>query len=137
MSEKREFTDVEIKEVVTLHEEKAEKMLEDKAETEKTVDKAMELAKKVEDIPFIGKYVSDIFIMCDCVMDYIKGNYKEIPIRSIVTILGAIIYLVSPADIIPDVLPGVGHIDDAGLIAFVLKAVHDDLNDYKAWKKPN
>ena len=134
MDEKRELTETQIREVVVLHEKKAEKMLEDKTETEKTVSLAMEMARKVEDIPFIGKYVSDIFVMCDCIIDYIKGNYKKILMGTVITILAAIIYVVNPGDILPDILPVIGHADDAGVIAFVIKIVRDDLKDYKAWK---
>ena len=44
----------------------------------------------------------------------------RVPARSKATlfILGA--YLMSPVDIIPDFIPGVGHVDDLVLIAFVL-----------------
>ncbi|MGZ3712429.1 MAG: YkvA family protein [Bdellovibrionota bacterium] len=37
--------------------------------------------------------------------------------------LGAIIYFVDPLDIIPDVLPGIGYIDDFSVISLVLGAM--------------
>ncbi len=137
MEEKRELTENQIKEVVVSHEKKAEAMLKDKEKTKKTVSLAMDMARKAENIPFIGKYVADIFVMCDCIIDYIKGNYKKILMRTVITILAAIIYIVNPGDILPDILPIVGHMDDAGVIAFVVKIVRDDLNEYKAWKASN
>lgn len=66
--------------------------------------------------------------------DYIKGNYKEIPIASILALVGALIYFVSPVDLIPDILPGVGYVDDAMVISAALKIAHLDLEKYKRWK---
>ncbi len=48
--------------------------------------------------------------------------------------LGALIYFVSPVDLIPDMIPGVGYVDDAAVIAFALTMVGDDLEDYKNWR---
>lgn len=63
-----------------------------------------------------------------------KGDYKEIPTGSILTIIAAIIYFVSPIDIIPDFLLGLGLVDDAAVIAFVLKQITSDLDKFKIWK---
>jgi len=41
----------------------------------------------------------------------------------IVLIIGAIGYFISPIDAIPDVIPGVGFVDDAGVLATVIALV--------------
>jgi len=64
----------------------------------------------------------------------LKGEYKEIPGGSIIAILGALIYFVSPIDVIPDFILGAGLIDDAFLIGLVIKQIRSDLNKYQAWK---
>lgn len=44
-------------------------------------------------------------------------------------IAGALAYFVSPVDIIPDVLPGIGFADDLVILLFVLKIVRDNITD--------
>ncbi|MCX7934393.1 MAG: DUF1232 domain-containing protein [Planctomycetota bacterium] len=38
-------------------------------------------------------------------------------------IVGALLYFISPFDIVPDFLPGVGYFDDIGVIALVANQV--------------
>jgi uncharacterized membrane protein YkvA (DUF1232 family) len=64
---------------------------------------------------------------------YIRKDYREIPWNSIVLVIVAIIYFVSPVDLIPDILPG-GLIDDAMVIAFVVAQIKADLDNFLAWE---
>ena len=50
----------------------------------------------------------------------------DVPIRLKITIIGALLYLILPADVIPDAIPGVGLIDDVG----VLLAVYNELSKF-------
>lgn len=51
--------------------------------------------------------------------------------------ISALIYFVSPVDIIPDFLPVVGYLDDAAVVAACIKLVKSDIDDYKQWRKIN
>ena len=44
--------------------------------------------------------------------------------------IGALIYLISPADAVPDIIPGVGLLDDVAIILFVCKKLADALKKY-------
>jgi uncharacterized membrane protein YkvA (DUF1232 family) len=79
--------------------------------------------------------IDDFFLMIDLVRAYIKKEYRTIPFGSIIAIFASIIYVVNPLDVIPDVIPGIGYIDDAFIVAMVLKQVHSDLQAYKLWKE--
>jgi len=46
----------------------------------------------------------------------------------------AIIYFVNPADVIPDVIPLVGYVDDAAVIAWVVAAIRADLDAFRRWE---
>ena len=65
---------------------------------------------------------------------YVMKEYTEIPLGSIVAVTAALLYFLSPIDIIPDTIPGVGLVDDAAVIGICLKLVNDDLLDYKKWR---
>jgi uncharacterized membrane protein YkvA (DUF1232 family) len=48
---------------------------------------------------------------------------KDTPLKARVTILGALGYFVFPLDVIPDFTPGVGYVDDLGVLAIALSTV--------------
>jgi uncharacterized membrane protein YkvA (DUF1232 family) len=45
-----------------------------------------------------------------------------------------IIYFVSPIDLIPDFIPVAGYVNDAAVIAFVVRQVKIDLDKFTAWE---
>ena len=44
--------------------------------------------------------------------------------------IGALVYLISPVDAVPDIVPGVGLLDDVAIILFVCKKLADALKEY-------
>lgn len=125
-----------------INEERAQKELEkgyeNAAELLNNKDKMEEflqnLEKKLEVIPVTGGTLSMIPTMISLIKSYIKKEYTNIPIGTIIAIISALAYFLSPVDFIPDALPGVGLVDDATVIAVCLKLVKSDLEDYKKWR---
>ncbi|MEX0822159.1 MAG: DUF1232 domain-containing protein [Rhodothermales bacterium] len=62
-------------------------------------------------------------------------SYAGIPWRSVVYVVAAIIYFVNPADLVPDVLAGIGFVDDAAVIGAVVHSVTDDLSAFRDWER--
>jgi len=93
--------------------------------------------KKLENLPVIGTLIEDARLFVSVVSDYRKGIYKGIPLASIIMIIVALTYLINPIDIIPDMIPVVGYLDDIAMLKFVQQAIHKDLEDYKRWKEEN
>lgn len=85
-------------------------------------------------IPNVGNLLSDIPVLVSLVKSYVTGEYKEIPYNVIVAVVATLLYVISPIDIIPDVIPVVGFADDAMAVAFCIKMIHDDLEKYKTWR---
>lgn len=111
----------------------AEEILKNPEEASKKIQDAFVKLEGMKDGP-IKMIFDDINLMINIIKDYISGTYRQIPEYSVISILGALIYFLSPVDIIPDFIPGVGYIDDAFVIALVIKQIHEDLNNYKVWK---
>ena len=63
------------------------------------------------------------------------GEYRQIPWRSFLLAVGALVYFLTPADLIPDVLVGTGLLDDAAVVAYVLRMLHDELGEFYAWER--
>lgn len=62
---------------------------------------------------------------------------KILQLGSIIAIVSALIYFVSPIDLLPDSIPVLGYVDDVAVFAFVWNMVEDDVEEYKKWQVKN
>ena len=105
------------------------------ADLKKVLDKRDEIEEKFKGNGPLGRFVADLKLLYSIIQDYIKGEYREIPYWSIAAIVATLLYVLNPADLIPDVIPVVGLLDDALVIAACLAMVEQDLHNYEDWKK--
>jgi uncharacterized membrane protein YkvA (DUF1232 family) len=75
-----------------------------------------------------------LMAMIRLVRDYHRAEYRDISEANLLIIVAAILYFVSPFDVIPDWVPVLGHIDDAFVISLALKSVRADLDTFMAWE---
>jgi len=75
-----------------------------------------------------------LMAMIRLLRDYHRAEYRDISETNLLTIIAAILYFVSPFDVIPDWVPVLGHIDDAFVISLALKSVRADLDTFMAWE---
>ena len=64
---------------------------------------------------------------------HLAGKFHSPP-DSILMIIAAVIYFVSPFDLIPDSIPVLGLIDDAAVITFVAKANLTLISNFRTWE---
>lgn len=105
------------------------------SEPEKLEKFLTELEEKLKVIPKVGNTLAIIPEMISMIRSYVKKEYTEIPLGTILASLSALIYLVSPIDVIADAIPAVGYIDDAIVVATCLKLINSDVEKYREWKK--
>ena len=110
----------------------ARKKLEDPDQVEKILQ---QMEKNLETIPGFGDWLADVPAMISLIRSYIRKEYREVPVASIIAALAAVIYVVSPVDLIPDFIPGAGMLDDAAVFVICWKMIHDDVDKYQAWRK--
>lgn len=116
--------------------EHAKTLLEEPDKLEIVLQK---VEKKLKVIPIVGETFSIVPAMISLVRSYIKKEYTEVPLGTILGIISALVYILSPIDLVPDI-PGspVGYLDDAAIIILCLKAgAKDDIEDYQKWKEEN
>jgi uncharacterized membrane protein YkvA (DUF1232 family) len=65
---------------------------------------------------------------------YASGQYRILPWKSLLKIIAAILYFVSPIDVIPDLVPVLGFTDDVALILWVYRSLRDDIDDFLFWE---
>ena len=90
--------------------------------------------QKILSLAVFVKQKENINLLFEIVQNYRKGTYKEIPWRSISAIVFTLLYIVNPLDIIPDILPLFGFVDDLSVFVALSSLVDKDLENYKAWK---
>ncbi|WP_295291453.1 YkvA family protein [uncultured Catenibacterium sp.] len=113
---------------------KAKTLLDDVDELERFLQR---LEKKLKTIPVAGDKLAVLPIMISLVRNYIKKEYTDVPIGTVIAIVSALIYVLSPADFIPDSIPGIGYLDDAAVVTACWKLVKSDIEEYKRWRQVN
>lgn len=66
---------------------------------------------------------------------YADGSYREVPLKSMLLVTGAIMYFIMPVDVIPDVIPALGFTDDFGILLAVYHTLRAELDKFIAWEK--
>ena len=110
---------------------KAEVILQDEDKTERLLQR---LENKLQSIPKVGDKLSHIPVFASIVKSYVQKVYTEIPIGTIVAVISALLYFVTPIDLILDAFPGIGYIDDAAVIGACLMLVDSDIEEYIKWR---
>ena len=124
------FTKEDAKRILECGFNEAKTTLGDKNKTKKLIDQIEEKLKGID----IKEGMENLKLLIDCFKSYVKGEYKEIPIMSMIAVVSALLYWVNPFDIIPDVIPIVGQLDDMAVVLVCWELVKTDLDEYKKWR---
>ena len=82
----------------------------------------------VEKISRIAKRAGAKLVYAALILYYTLGSDK-IPVKDKAIIIGALGYLISPLDVIPDAIPIAGLGDDMAVLIYVLQKVWGDVSD--------
>lgn len=66
----------------------------------------------------------------EMIKDYRQGDYRKMPWLTIAMVAAGVLYFINPMDLIPDMIPGIGLVDDALVLTAVFTALRSDLLDY-------
>jgi uncharacterized membrane protein YkvA (DUF1232 family) len=80
-------------------------------------------------------FIGNIRALFSMLKDYWRGEYTDVPWFVIAAVIFALLYFINPADLIPDVIPIAGYVDDATVVGIVIASIRSHLDNYKDWKK--
>ncbi len=104
-------------------------------ELEKVVSRSEDIKKKFTAGGPLKRFIEDGQLLISVVKDYRAGKFRQVPYGTIAAIVFTLIYVFNPLDLVPDVLPIIGQIDDAAVVAACMMLVEHDLYTYKLWKQ--
>jgi len=134
MKSRREYSERKLLNSLNENKDKAKAFLDD---DEKMEGLFRDFEEKLKLIPKIGGRASDIAVLLSMLRAYIKKQYTDVSIGTILLAVAGLLYVVNPMDVIPDYILGAGLLDDAAVLGIVLQAMHMDLAKYKKWQVAN
>ena len=120
----------------------------------KTFDKALKKAELMfEDQHFVSNVLDSAFAklggltehlyevqdqmlgLIRMVRAWVKREYREVSPKAIIAMLAAIIYFVNPLDLISDMIPIIGFLDDITIITYVVTVFNKEIEKFMAWER--
>ncbi|MGI6451066.1 MAG: YkvA family protein [Desulfitobacteriia bacterium] len=114
--------------------EKAAKYIDNPKKTENLLGLAWQKAESAKNNQALSNIWDKIQLLFSLVRDWANGNYRGISKSALLAVIAGLIYFVSPLDIIPDFLVGLGLVDDAAVLGLIIKQIDQEIIKYKQWK---
>jgi uncharacterized membrane protein YkvA (DUF1232 family) len=102
---------------------------------ETVADKSEEIKKQFSARGPLKRFIEDGKVLTALIKDWRAGRYRQALYGTIAAVAFGLLYVINPFDIVPDVLPIVGALDDATVIGALLMLVERDLKKYRSWKE--
>ena len=83
----------------------------------------------------IGRLWTDLPLLFRLLKAWKRGSYRGLSVRTLASLVAALIYVLSPVDLLPDFIPGIGLIDDAAVLVFLLHSMAQDLAAFRLWEQ--
>lgn len=103
-------------------------------EVDEVIKREGKLSFLMSTVKMLKKYYKLTDVMMMMIKDYRNGTYTAVPWFTIASIAASLIYVISPIDMIPDFIPGLGYIDDITVLTIVVGWIDSDLHRYLDWK---
>lgn len=89
---------------------------------------------KVGDNPKVRKFVQPVMIFVRMIQAHFSGEYR-VSYTTLVLIVLALVYFLSPVDFIPDFLGFFGFADDLTVVMTVFAKVKDEVEGFLDWER--
>jgi uncharacterized membrane protein YkvA (DUF1232 family) len=106
----------------------------DMSKVKELLAKAPALLEIVGKVKLLAPYVSKVKMLIQLVSDYVHGRYST-SWYNIALIVATLLYVISPIDIIPDVIPVIGYLDDLAALILLFKSLGSEFSRYQDWQK--
>lgn len=77
----------------------------------------------------------DLYAMIRLARAWARREYREVPWKTVLYAVAALVYFVNPIDAIPDAFALIGFVDDVAVVGAVGRAIHQDLQRFRTWER--
>jgi len=103
------------------------------ADIAKVVNKSQEIQRRFGAGGPLRRFVDDGRLLISMVKAYWARRYRQVPFGTIGAAAFTLLYVLNPFDLLPDVLPIIGAVDDAAVVAGCMLLLEHDLRTYQLW----
>ncbi|AKD57548.1 YkvA family protein [Spirosoma radiotolerans] len=83
----------------------------------------------------IAAFREQLGVVTRLIRAYASGEYRQLPWKTLTSIVAVLLYFVNPLDIIPDILPIVGFADDIALVGWLFSSMGSDIEKFRQWEQ--
>lgn len=80
---------------------------------------------------------SKVNVLVSMLQHHLKGEYKSFSTSTVILIVFALLYFITPIDAIPDFIPVLGLTDDASILILVYRKINKDIEAFIEWSNSN
>jgi uncharacterized membrane protein YkvA (DUF1232 family) len=113
--------------------QRAKDYVADPQKLQRLIESASSKGTKLADGPLHAVWQS-VLALLRLLRAYWRGDYRQVPTQSLLLIVAGILYFVSPLDLIPDIVVGLGFVDDVAVLGWILSQVRTVLDDFLRWE---
>lgn len=79
-------------------------------------------------------FINQIQMIIRMIKAHFTGEYKSFSMQSMLLLVFALVYFITPFDLLPDFIPALGFTDDISIVLFIFKSIKGDIEEFKSWE---
>lgn len=116
--------------------DRAKEMVKDNARLRGMIVKAGEKLSRVGDGSEESKgFMDQLKLLIRMVRAHASGAYRAFAPMTLLMFVFAILYFITPIDLIPDIVPVLGFTDDITVALLIMKRFSADIEQYRKWEE--
>ena len=80
-------------------------------------------------------FVAQLKLLIRMMRAHISGAYRAFTPMTLIMFAFALIYFITPIDLIPDFVPLLGFTDDIAVALMIMRRFSEDIEEYKQWEE--
>ena len=66
---------------------------------------------------------------------YARRDYRDIELKNMIWVVAALVYFITPIDLVPDFIPITGYLDDFTVIMWVYNRIQNEIDKFIIWEE--
>jgi uncharacterized membrane protein YkvA (DUF1232 family) len=75
------------------------------------------------------------YVLGRLIKAYALGRYRNVPWKTVLIVVAAVIYFINPIDLLPDLIPVAGLTDDFAILVWVYNSVSEEIDKFLIWEQ--